>query len=61
MRNIKFECKVHLGVRSNTRVAKGIAISLLSGADEADVCYYINPQVDMGVNMGMYLIIQTQT
>ena len=24
------------------------------GGDQADVCYYINLPVDMGVNMGMY-------
>ena len=30
-RNIKFASKVHLGVRANIRVAKGTAISLLSG------------------------------
>ena len=29
--NIKFASKVHLGVRSNIGVAKGSAISLLSG------------------------------
>ena len=29
--NIKLASKVHLGVRSNIRVAKGTAISLLSG------------------------------
>ena len=29
--NIKFASKVNLRVRSNTRVAKGTAISLLSG------------------------------
>ena len=33
--NIKFASKVHLGVRANIRVAKGTAISLLSGGQSA--------------------------
>ena len=57
MGNITFASKVHRGVRSNVRVAKKAAISLLwggGGGNQADVCYYINLPVDMGVNMGMY-------
>ena len=55
MGNIKFASKVHLGVMlSNIRVAKGTAISLLSGANQADVCFYVNFQVDMGVKRGIY-------
>ena len=58
MGNIEFASKVHLGVISNTRVAKRIAISLFSGAKEADICCYISLQVDMGVTEGnIYIYI----
>ena len=59
MGNIKFASKVHLGVISNIRVAKGTAKSLLwGGANQVDVCYYINLKVDMGVKKGMYNGVQ---
>ena len=35
--NIKFASKVHLGVRANIRVAKGTAISLLSGGRSGSI------------------------
>ena len=58
MGGIRFASKVHLGVISTIKVAKGTAISLLSGANQADVCYYINFQVDMGVKKAIYNGVQ---
>ena len=57
--DLKFASKVHFGDRSNTGAVKESAISLLSGANQADVYYCINLQVDMGINMGMYDEVHT--
>ena len=55
-RNIKFASKVHLGVRANIRVAlpRGLQYPYYRGANQADVCYCIHLQVDMGADIGMY-------
>ena len=49
MGGMKFASKVHLGVRSNTRVPGGPQYLYYQVANQ-----YIDFQVDMGVNMGMY-------
>ena len=57
--NIKSASKVHLGVRCNIRVARRLQYPYYRGANQAEVCYRIIFQVDMGVNMGMYNGVQS--
>ena len=52
--DLKFASKVHFGLRSNTGVQGDCNILTIGGANQADVYYCINLQVDMGINMGMY-------
>ena len=53
-RNIKFASKVHLGVRAKLGLPRGLQYPSYRGANQADVCYCIHLQVDMGANIGMY-------
>ena len=38
---------------------RGLQCPYYPGANHADVCYFINLQVNMGVNMGMYNGVQS--
>ena len=52
--DLKFASKAHLESETILGLSRGLQYPYYRGANQADVCYCKNVQVDMGINMGMY-------